>query len=142
MRGTGIRTRFRSVDSAQLCLPVPPVLIARNPLSRFGAAHHARPRLSATLIPPRRVKIAGSRHTTGEPLRGQLRADSYEVFREQGPSVGSGVVEAGCMTAVRDRCMRSGMHWTVGGAKALLAVCCSVIGRRHEDCGKRNPAAA
>lgn len=65
-----------------------------------------------------------------------------EVFLEQGQCVGSGVVEAGCMTVVRNRCIRSGMHLTVDGAKAFLAVCCSVIGRRYKDCGKRNPAAA
>lgn len=56
--------------------------------------------------------------------------------------VGSGVVEAGCITDVRNRSIRSGMQWTVDGAQALLAVCCSVIGRRYADCGKRNPAAA
>ena len=38
--------------------------------------------------------------------------------------------------------MRTGMHWTVDGAKALIAVYCSVMGRRYEDYGKRHLEAA
>lgn len=139
IRGPGIRTRFRSVDSTQLCLPGPPVPIARMPLSRPGAAHHPGPPPSRTLIPARQVWMAGSRHSTGEPLRCQLRADALRSVPGAGPVVGSGVVEAGCITDVRNRSIRSGMQWTVDGAQALLAVCCSVIGTRTAGNAIRQP---
>jgi len=40
----------------------------------------------------------------------------YPKFRQQGFFVGSGVIEAGCKT-VLGRLKRSGMFWTVRGAK-------------------------
>ena len=39
----------------------------------------------------------------------------YPEFRAQGLCVSSGVVEAGCKTAIGVRCKRAGMHWTVAG---------------------------
>ena len=54
----------------------------------------------------------------------------YPVFRAQGLCVGSGVVEAGCKTAIGVRCKRAGMHWTVAGADAIIALrCCKLSGR-------------
>ena len=57
----------------------------------------------------------------------------YPEFRAQGLCVGSGVVEAGCKTAIGDRLKRSGMHWSVAGANAILALRCSVLSGRFED---------
>jgi hypothetical protein len=54
----------------------------------------------------------------------------YPEFRAQGLCVSSGVVEAGCKTAIGTRCKRSGMHWTVAGADAIIALrCCKLSGR-------------
>jgi hypothetical protein len=36
--------------------------------------------------------------------------------------VGSGVVEAGCKAVVGQRLKQSGMHWTVSGADAIIAL--------------------
>jgi hypothetical protein len=54
----------------------------------------------------------------------------YDLFRSLGLFVGSGVVEAGCRTVVGRRLKQSGMHWTVCGANAIIAVrCCDLSGR-------------
>lgn len=57
----------------------------------------------------------------------------YADFRRQGLFVGSGVVEAGCKTILGQRLKRSGMHWTVRGANAIIALrCCQMSGRWEE----------
>ena len=53
----------------------------------------------------------------------------YAEFRRQGLFVGSGVVEAGCKTIICQRLKLSGMHWTVRGANAIIALrCCQLSG--------------
>ena len=54
----------------------------------------------------------------------------YADFRRRGFFVGSGVVEAGCKTIIGHRLKQSGMHWTVRGANAIIALrCCELSGR-------------
>jgi hypothetical protein len=48
----------------------------------------------------------------------------YHWFRQCGLFVGSGVVEASCKTIIGQRLKQSGMHWTVGGADAIIALRC------------------
>jgi hypothetical protein len=48
----------------------------------------------------------------------------YHWFRQCGLFVGSGVVEASCKTVIGQRLKQSGMHWTVGGADAIIALRC------------------
>jgi hypothetical protein len=48
----------------------------------------------------------------------------YHWFRSRGLFVGSGVVEASCKTVIGQRLKQSGMHWTVGGADAIIALRC------------------
>jgi hypothetical protein len=65
----------------------------------------------------------------------QLNADRmrYAQFRRQGLFVGSGVVEAGCKTIVGQRLKQSGMHWTVPGANAIIALRCLDLSNQWED---------
>ena len=57
----------------------------------------------------------------------------YPTFESMGLCVGSGVVEAGCKTAVGVRMKRAGMRWSVRGANAIAALrCCRVSGRYDE----------
>jgi hypothetical protein len=49
--------------------------------------------------------------------------------------VGSGVIEAGCKAVIGSRLKRSGMFWTVRGAKAILALRCCHLNSRFEDYG-------
>jgi hypothetical protein len=48
----------------------------------------------------------------------------YHWFRQCGLFVGSGVVEASCKTIVGQRLKQAGMHWTVNGADAIIALRC------------------
>lgn len=58
---------------------------------------------------------------------------SYPKFRAQGLCVSTGVVEAGCKLVVGTRLKRAGMHWTVAGADAIIALrCCKLSGRFEE----------
>jgi len=57
----------------------------------------------------------------------------YAEFRAAGLCTSTGVVEAGCKTAIGTRCKRAGMHWTVAGADAIIALrCCKLSGRFEE----------
>jgi hypothetical protein len=57
----------------------------------------------------------------------------YAEFRSQGLFVGSGVVEAGCKTVIGQRLKLSGMHWTVKGANAIIALRCCQMSNRWEE---------
>ena len=46
----------------------------------------------------------------------------YPEFREAGLCTSTGVVEAGCKLAIGTRCKRAGMHWTVAGVDAIIAL--------------------
>jgi hypothetical protein len=65
-------------------------------------------------------------HTNAERMR-------YADFRKQGLFVGSGVVEAGCKTICGQRLKQSGMHWTVRGANAIIALRCCQLSARWEE---------
>jgi hypothetical protein len=66
----------------------------------------------------------------------------YPDFRAQGLCTSTGVVEAGCKTAIGTRCKRAGMHWTVAGADAIIALRCCKLSGRFEDFWERRSAAA
>jgi hypothetical protein len=57
----------------------------------------------------------------------------YRKFHQQGLCTSSGVVEAGCKVVVSTWLKRAGMHWTVKGANAIIALRCSELGGRFED---------
>lgn len=57
----------------------------------------------------------------------------YPEFRAAGLCTSTGVVEAGCKVAIGTRCKRAGMHWTVAGVNAIIALrCCKLSGRFEE----------
>jgi hypothetical protein len=61
----------------------------------------------------------------------------YPHFRAQGLCVSTGVVEAGCKLAIGTRCKRAGMHWTVAGVNAIIALRCYKLSGRFEDFWER-----
>jgi hypothetical protein len=61
----------------------------------------------------------------------------YPAFRAQGLCVSSGVLEAGCKVAIGTRLKRAGMHWTLRGANAILALRCCKLSGRFEDFWER-----
>ncbi len=66
----------------------------------------------------------------------------YAAFRAAGLCTSTGVVEAGCKTAIGTRCKRAGMHWTVAGADAIIALRCCQLSGRFEGFWERRAAAA
>ena len=62
---------------------------------------------------------------------------AYPAFRAAGLCTSTGVVEAGCKVAIGTRCKRAGMHWTVAGADAIIALRCCKLSGRFEDFWER-----
>jgi len=65
---------------------------------------------------------------------------NYGAFRHQGLFIGSGVVEAGCKSIIGQRLKQSGMHWSVSGANAILALRCALESRRTDPTGTPPPS--
>ena len=61
----------------------------------------------------------------------------YDRFHAQGLCTSSGVVEAGCKVAVGTRLKRAGMHWTVRGSNAIIALRCCKLSGRFQDFWER-----
>lgn len=61
----------------------------------------------------------------------------YPHFEALGLCTSSGVVEAGCKVAIGTRLKRAGMHWTVRGSNAIIALRCSRLSGRFQDFWER-----
>ena len=61
----------------------------------------------------------------------------YPEFHAQGLCTSTGVVEAGCKVAIGTRLKRAGMHWTVRGSNAIIALRCSKPSGRFQDFWER-----
>lgn len=61
----------------------------------------------------------------------------YPQFQAQGLCTSTGVVEAGCKLAIGTRLKRAGMHWTVRGSNAIIALRCSKLSGRFQDFWER-----
>jgi hypothetical protein len=61
----------------------------------------------------------------------------YPEFHAQGLCTSTGVVEAGCKVAIGTRLKRAGMHWTVRGSNAIIALRCSKLSGRFQDFWER-----
>ena len=57
----------------------------------------------------------------------------YNLYRELGLPVGSGIVESVCKQIVGGRFKRAGCRWSKAGANALLAVKRSIANNRWAD---------
>ena len=64
----------------------------------------------------------------------------YPQFHAQGLCTSTGVVEAGCKLTIGTRLKRAGMHWTVRGADAIIALRCVILSGRFEDFWERRAA--
>jgi hypothetical protein len=61
----------------------------------------------------------------------------YPEFHAQGSCTSSGVVEAGCKVTVGTRLKRAGMHGSLRGANAIIALRCCRLSGRFEDFWER-----
>ena len=64
----------------------------------------------------------------------------YPEFHAHGLCTSTGVVEAGCKVAIGTRLKRAGMHWTVCGSNAIIALRCSKLSGRFQDFWERRCA--
>ncbi|MHC4464550.1 MAG: ISKra4 family transposase [Planctomycetota bacterium] len=65
----------------------------------------------------------------------------YGEFRRRGLFIGSGVVEAGCKSVIGQRLKQSGMHWSVRGSNAIIALRCCIESNRFDDYWENRRAA-
>ncbi len=65
---------------------------------------------------------------------------NYPKFRRMGLCVSTGVVEGGCKSIVGNRLKRGGMHWTVRGANAILALKAAIMSNRFDPWWERRAA--
>jgi hypothetical protein len=61
----------------------------------------------------------------------------YPEFHAQGLCTSTGVVEAGCKVAIGTRLKRTGMHWTIHGSNAIIALRCIKRSGRFQDFWER-----
>jgi len=61
----------------------------------------------------------------------------YPKFHAQALCTSTGVLEAGCKVAIGTRLKRAGMHWSVFGANAIIALRCAKLSGRFEDFWER-----
>jgi hypothetical protein len=57
----------------------------------------------------------------------------YPEFHQAGLCTSTGVVEAGCKVAIGTRLKRAGMHWTLRGSNAIIALRCCKLSGRFQD---------
>lgn len=89
--------------------------------------------VSMSRLRPKDKKIQKAVQTEMDYFSGNAERMRYADFRKRGLFVGSGVVEAGCKTVFGQRLKLSGMHWTVKGSNAIIALrCCQLSGRWEE----------
>ena len=92
----------------------------------------------------RLIKQAGKRWPSSAKSKKSLRKElgyfennapcmRFAEYRQKKFFVGSGVVEAGCRTVIGQRLKQSGMHWSVRGANAIIALRCCIMSGRFED---------
>lgn len=66
----------------------------------------------------------------------------YAYFHQQGLCTSSGVLEAGCKVAIGTRLKRAGMHWSLRGSNAIIALRCCILSARFEDFWEQRSGAA
>ena len=64
----------------------------------------------------------------------------YSDFRAQGLCDSTGVVEGACKSVIAARLKNGGMHWTVDGANAVIALRCAIRSNRFDDFWERRAA--
>lgn len=82
---------------------------------------------------PNQTKVQEAVRTAADYFHRNAQRMRYAEFRKQGLFVGSGVMEAGCKTICGQRLKLSGMHWTVRGANAIIALRSCQLSSRWEE---------
>jgi hypothetical protein len=57
----------------------------------------------------------------------------YDQYLAAGYPIASGVIEGACRHVIKDRLERTGMHWTLPGAQAMLQLRCIALNGQWDD---------
>ncbi len=85
----------------------------------------------------RQAACSGQARQCADYIQRNQHRMCYPEFHAQKLCTSSGVVEAGCKVAITTRLKRAGMHWTVRGANAIIALRCCRLSGRFEDFWER-----
>jgi hypothetical protein len=56
----------------------------------------------------------------------------YDLFRQQGLFIGSGVIESACRTVIGQRLKQAGMFWSLPGAQNVISIRCAIKSMRFD----------
>lgn len=56
----------------------------------------------------------------------------YDLFRQQGLFIGSGVIESACRTVIGQRLKQAGMFWSLPGAQNVISIRCALKSMRFD----------
>lgn len=89
----------------------------------------------ALLVSPQYAQMEQGRRIEQEIgyFQENLQRMRYDEYKQLGLFVGSGVIEAGCKTVIGKRLKQSGMHWSLRGANAIIALRCHEASNRFDD---------
>ncbi len=104
---------------------------AKEHLSEVARAIYGSPSDLATVWTEQRYEELEARKAAAYFQRNRHRM-RYDRFRAEGLCTSTGVVEAGCKVVVGHRLKRAGMHWSLDGANAILALRCAKLSGRFE----------
>jgi hypothetical protein len=107
--------------------------------AELDAGHLAQ--IAAALAAEHRTRRDSAKREAVRKCLGYLwtnrRRMRYPMFRTQGLCTSTAVVKAGCKVAIGTRLKRAGMHWSVRGANAIIALRCCKLSGRFEDYWER-----
>ena len=111
---------------------------------RRGKAAPRRTRPGPFRRPPQRPKgarrlLRRSQKTLDYFTNNRIKM-RYPAFREQDLCVSTGVLEGGCKPVIAVRLKNGGMHWSVDGANAVIALRCAIRSNRFDDFCERRAA--
>jgi hypothetical protein len=88
----------------------------------------------------------GRKRKALEDLRRYIQTNEdqmrYDLFRDKGYAIGSGMVEGACKHVVGDRLKRSGMIWSRVGSSAILALRICWLNKQWDQLWQQKPLAA
>jgi hypothetical protein len=91
------------------------------------------------------IKVRGKKKAIRDKIIEYIRKNKermrYGEFRRKGLFIGSGVVEAGCKSVIGQRLKQSGMHWSIRGSNAIIALRCCIESNRFDDYWENRRAA-
>lgn len=111
-----------------------------TPAARFWYQRHRRMLLESGAVAVLTALAAEPGPDAGlaEYLRPHVDHTPYRRRLADGRSIGSGMVEGACKTAIGKRLKQTGARWRVRRAERMAALCCVVYGGQFDDYWRRD----